>query len=343
MDRKQFLHSGFTLIELLTVIAILGILVQLMLPAIQASREAARKTTCQNNLRQVGLAVQLHHTQHNNFPTNGWGYLWVGDPDRGFGKDQTGGWIFNVLPFMEQNNIREIAAGLPENSSDKKAAIARMLQTPVAGFNCPSRREVGLLPTHDPFEAFNSDLVTVAARGDYAANGGDIYCDPNPIVPKDPEKPSGPPMSQGPVTFEDAESEIWVKEFRRLEQDCNGIVFPQSLIAYKDITDGNSQTYMVGEKYIQPEHYLDGRNEGDKRSMLIGANREINRWGLDKPRFDLVEKQGASSWGGPHAGGFQMVFCDGSLRVISYEIDSGVHKRLSNRRDGEVIDSSHFD
>jgi prepilin-type N-terminal cleavage/methylation domain-containing protein/prepilin-type processing-associated H-X9-DG protein len=342
MRRKTLLHSGFTLIELLTVIAILGILVQLMLPAIQASREAARKTTCQNNLRQVGLAMQLHHTQNNNFPTNGWGYLWVGDPDRGFGKDQPGGWIFNVLPFMEQNNVREIAAGLSADSSEKKAAIARMLQTPVAGFNCPSRREVGLLPTHDPFEAFNSDLVTMAARGDFAANGGDVYCDPNPKIPKDPEKPPGTP-AQGPTSFNDAKSEIWIKEFKRLKEECNGIVFPQSLIAYKDITDGNSQTYMVGEKYIHPEHYLDGRNEGDKRSLLIGANREINRWGLDTPRHDLIDQQGASSWGGPHPGGFQMVFCDGSLRVVSYDIDAEAHKRLSNRHDGEVIEFSHFD
>ena len=319
---------GVTLIELLIVIAIVGVLAQLMLPAIQSSREAARRTTCQNNLRQIGLAIQLHHAQHKHFPTNGWGYLWVGDPDRGFGKDQPGGWIFNILPFMEQGNVREIAAGIPADSLDKKAAIARMLQTPVAGFNCPSRRESGLLPTHDPYEPFNSNVVTFTVRSDFAANGGDTYCDPKVK------------MTQGPSTIEEAETEKWIDEFIRLKQECNGIVFPQSLVAFKDVTDGNSQTYLVGEKYIHPEHYLDGRNEGDKRSLYIGANREINRWGLDKPRHDIVAKQGASSWGGPHPGAFPMVFCDGSLRVVHYDVDSEAHKRLSNRRDGEVVDSS---
>ncbi len=328
--RNSKLISAFTLIELLIVIAILSLLMQLLLPAIQASREAARRTACQNNLRQAGVAIQLHHTQQDKFPTNGWGYLWVGDPDRGYGKEQPGGWIFNILPFMEQGHVREIAAGFPAGSLEKKAGIARMLQTPVVGLHCPSRRGGELLPTNDPYEPFNSDLVRVTARSDFAANGGDTYCD------------AKVGMTEGPPSVEEAQDEKWTAEFKRLQEDCNGLVFPQSRIAYKDITDGTSHTYMVGEKYIHPAHYLDGRNEGDKRSLYIGANREINRWGLDIPRHDPVEKQGASAWGGPHAGGFNMVFCDGSLRVIRYDIDPVAHKRLSNRRDGEVVDPSQF-
>ena len=95
-------RNGFTLVELLVVIAIIGVLVALLLPAIQAAREAARRTQCINNLKQLALGCQNHHDTHGHFPTGGWGWYWVGDPDRGFGKEQPGGWAYNLLPFFEQ-------------------------------------------------------------------------------------------------------------------------------------------------------------------------------------------------------------------------------------------------
>ncbi|WP_391581012.1 type II secretion system protein [Botrimarina hoheduenensis] len=76
-------RSALTLIELLVVIAIIGILIAMLLPAIQAAREAARRVACQNNLRQLGFASQLHLDTHSHFPSGGWGFVWTGDPDRG--------------------------------------------------------------------------------------------------------------------------------------------------------------------------------------------------------------------------------------------------------------------
>ena len=84
------------------VIAIIGILVALLLPAIQAAREAARRTQCKNNLRQIALACLNHESTHKTFPHGGWGWHWMGDPDKGFGRKQPGGWIYQATPYLEE-------------------------------------------------------------------------------------------------------------------------------------------------------------------------------------------------------------------------------------------------
>jgi len=82
------------------------------LPAVQAVRESARRTVCNNQLKQLALAAQNHEGVVEYFPSSGWGFLWVGDPDRGLGLSQPGGWIYDSLQFLEQENLHSIGAGL---------------------------------------------------------------------------------------------------------------------------------------------------------------------------------------------------------------------------------------
>ena len=137
-------HAAFTLVELLVVIAIIGILIALLLPAIQAVREAARRTQCMNNLKELSLGFLNHESTQHFLPTGGWGYHWVGVPDQGFGVNQPGGWPYNILPYIEQGSIRRLGSGQAAGSNELANALATAITTPMSLFNCPARRPAAL-------------------------------------------------------------------------------------------------------------------------------------------------------------------------------------------------------
>ncbi len=160
------------------VIAIIGILIGLLLPAINAAREAAQRMQCQNNLKQTGLACINHVSTHGIYPTGGWGFFWTGDPNRGFKEAKPGGWVFNILPFLEFNSLHEMGSNGPSGSAAQMAGATLRCKTPIPALHCPSRRPAKLYPSpwNGTFIAYNANdndpNNNVLSRSDYAMNCG---------------------------------------------------------------------------------------------------------------------------------------------------------------------------
>ena len=121
---------------------------------------------------------------------------------------------------------------------------------------------------------------------------------------------------------------------------CSGVSFPASEVPLAKVTDGTSNTYMVGDKSVRPESYYDATDGGDNENAWMGANLDIERSTRYPPQEDRLGSLNWEAFGSAHPGAFNMVFCDGSVHGISYEIELTLHKNLSNRHDGNVLDKS---
>jgi prepilin-type processing-associated H-X9-DG protein len=306
---------------LLVVIAIIGILVALLLPAIQAAREAARRTQCVNNLKQIGLACSNHHSTHGHLPTGGFRWYWSGDPNYGYSRKQPGGWIYNIFPYIEEPALRDL--GLGEKGPTKKLSLTKLCSTPLSFLFCPTRRPSQAYPNF--YTPTNTFAVTTSGRTDYAGNDG---TGPRAYL----DFPPGPDDNPDPaITYPNSKT-------------SNGVICMAAVVPYKFITDGLSHTYLVGEKRLDPRHYLDGLDGDDNNPVYAGFDWDFERWtgqaspaGAQLPPRIDGSPSDYLSFGSAHASGCNMVMCDGSVHHIGYDIDPVTHSSLGNRADGLVV------
>jgi prepilin-type N-terminal cleavage/methylation domain-containing protein/prepilin-type processing-associated H-X9-DG protein len=308
-EKLRRIH-GFTLVELLVVIAIIGILIALLLPAIQQARETARNMECINHLKQIGLATITHEQVLKHYPTGGWGFNWVGDADRGFGQQQPGGFFYNILPFMELKTIRDMSKGNTRTSAGARHGAALMLTQPMSVFNCPTRRAPPLNkvnPTYDTI--INADKSTTVGgewyHSDYKANAGAT-----------PTMWGGGPGSWGAVDTG------YFQTNTNVQTTSNGISYQYSLVKFKDVVDGTSHTYLGGEKFLGLDSYFTGDDYSDDHPFLGADDYDIYGWTDVVP---IRDRRGYSRntrvpFGSAHPFTFNMVMCDGSVSSVSYNI-----------------------
>jgi prepilin-type N-terminal cleavage/methylation domain-containing protein/prepilin-type processing-associated H-X9-DG protein len=311
--RAMTVRRGMTIIELLVVIAIIGLLIAMLLPAVQAARESSRRTECVNHLKQIGLGLASHADRTGHYPSSGWGWAWPPYPGRGDGEKQPGSWVYCILPCIEQEPLWE-----NNMTNDQRLAI------PLPLFYCPTRRSAGIYPLMN--FVVQPPQLPLMAKSDYAACAGDHD---NPNAPG----PTSPYVQ--PDTLAQGDDPAWWQS-KGIVRDATGIIFQRSSVRLGDVRDGLSHTYAVGEKLLDPAHYTDGAGLGDLESVYHGDNDDTSRvvcpiyGGLMRDTWGLSNR---NIFGGPHPGGVNFAFADGSVHTINYEIDVELHRRLGNRQD----------
>ncbi|GIW94484.1 MAG: prepilin-type N-terminal cleavage/methylation domain-containing protein [Pirellulaceae bacterium] len=333
-------RRGFTLVELLVVIAIIGILVSLLLPAVQAAREAARRMQCQNNLKQLGLAFHNFHDSYKYFPHGGRGWWFHVNYHEGrtpyVNERQTVGWGYQILPFLEQQAVFD-GAGAPDNYQRSIVAIS----TAVPAFYCPTRRNPRPLPPRlDWYRIWtdqNGQEQPVGTRATYghgqtdyaAAQGRDLNAAGNCTGSR------GVVVRMGAISGVNADNPV-----------SNPAHRIGNLVTFADIIDGTANTFILGEKRLRRDavgNYQSDDNEG----YTSGWDHDVIRQACWQwaPSPDCVGGTGnldprgvpcgfgQSRFGSSHPQGFNVVLADGSVRFLTYIIDQEMFRRLGNRGD----------
>jgi prepilin-type N-terminal cleavage/methylation domain-containing protein/prepilin-type processing-associated H-X9-DG protein len=331
---KPLRRSAFTLIELLIVMAIIGILISIALPAVMKAREASNRVVCMNNLRQMGLACMAHHNQLGYLPTAGTQdyaaplYLQNGNatsiiPVSGYKQDA--GWAFQILPFIDQENIWT-------GSGTANQRMTAVLKFPLKIYICPSRRSLS---------SFTYTNAAFPAQTQYAGLINTTFT----VTPMDYAG------CNGSVTPANATAANRID--RGAIRSQHGYFLPtqsktaaRNTVRFTDITDGLAYTILIAEKAANPILAPQTANEDDMGYAAAFDSANFNAVRFTDPAIlplrdrDVTGATGGA-FGSNHPGTLNALMADGSVQQISYLIDATVYSALGTIAAGDQV--SDFD
>ncbi|MES2792160.1 MAG: DUF1559 domain-containing protein [Planctomycetota bacterium] len=324
------LARGFTLIELLVVIAIIAVLIALLLPAVQQAREAARRTSCKNNMMQIGLALQNYEMSHETLPP---GSVNLTGPIQSEAVGYHMGWIVQILPYLDQRNVYQkidfnVGVYDPKNTNAPQ---------PAAGGGAVNNDGAGAAGGAAP------GALSGAAGPAAVITFGGTDVGPTAVVLNVVSCPSDP-AAAGPSSFAGCHNDIEAP----IDVDNNGVLFLNSSVRFEGIPDGLSNTLFVGERIRQGEtlSWASGTS-ATLRNAGVNINFDRRAPGAPAPVGNapatpavaggvnpaLLKVGGFSSH---HTGGAHFSLGDGSVRFISENIDASRFRNLINRADGAL-------
>ncbi len=301
---------GFTLVELLVVMAIIAIMLGLLLPGVQASREAARQVSCQNNMKQIGLAIQNFHLRYDFLP-----------PSRNY--DHYTSWAFLILPELEQGAL---ALELdPQQKYYYQSDEARLTSVPT--YFCPSRRsgKIYSIAGDDILSPYETSAHVPGIVSDYACSAG-----------------HGPPgvwnwiRSNGAFIMGEGETEPPTVPAGSFAPPNAILKQWSSRTSFNSILDGASHTIFVGEKHVREQFTGISPEDG----AIYNGDHPANFSRCGGPGYPIARfpaDRFQTNFGSYHPGGCNFVFGDGSVRVLDPQISTELLGRLTARNDGEFI------
>ena len=352
--------AGFTLVELLVVIAIIGVLVALLLPAVQSARESARRVQCMNNVKQVMISMHNHEAAKRAFPSGGvapWPNLanYLGGTSGGaFGPDRQGlSWAFQILPYLEGQNVYNLKTTeeIEQTSAPMYSCPSKRPPTRYMGYGAYLMDYAAVVPFRSPGDmgvaAYNNAMRPLDDWGTYACRAEQFW-----------SGSGGPRFETGTQSIDavTVAGRTTVESMGSSYSGHQGVIVRANFcgscgtgkqttgfytrVSVNHIADGTSNTLVISEKKLSPSLYEVGAWHDD-RGWTDGWDPDTLRSSVCPPGMDDEVDHSAEAYkfGSAHPAGMIAGFADGSVRPIRYDIDIETFNYLGHRADGQTIDT----